>query len=110
MILYINQDGEVRDVGATTDATLTPVEVTAESGYFVGWSAAKICCHKVTVESGKVTGFTPCVDPKIIEHIDRLGAGHEVNASDVTDIQLAMVELHKMLLETKTALEEVGNA
>lgn len=87
MILYINKKGEVRDVNTTTDTSLTPVEVTEASGLFVGWSVAKICCHKVTAKEGRVTGYTPCVDPKIIEHIDRLAKQNGECDANIASLQ-----------------------
>lgn len=71
MILYVNENGEIKDVGTTSDTSLTPVEVT--DGTFDGWSVAKICCYKVQVNNGIVTMITPCVDSRLIEHINQLG-------------------------------------
>ena len=36
MIVYVNQNNEIKDVGATLDSTLTPLEIT--DGTFDGWS------------------------------------------------------------------------
>ena len=85
MIVYINEKNEIKDVNATTDTTLTEVEIPA--GVFENWSVAKICCHKLMLENGKYTGFTPYVDTKIIEHIERLGTGHENNAEQNAILQ-----------------------
>ena len=71
MILYVNDRKEVHDVNTTSDPTLTPLEVT--DGTFDGWSDAKICCYKVEAVNGEVTGYTPYVDSRLIEHIDQLG-------------------------------------
>ncbi len=72
MKIYLNEAGEIHDVGSnTTGEDLTEVEVT--DGTFDGWSKAKICCYKVTVSEGKVTMMTPYVDSRLIEHIDQLG-------------------------------------
>lgn len=72
MILYVNSRNEVKDVNTTTNTSLTPLEVSDENNPFTGWSVAKICCYKVTVKDGLITMFTPYVDLRIIEHIDRL--------------------------------------
>ncbi len=86
MIVYINSKNEIKDVDTTTDATLTPIEM-PEDNPFDNWSVAKICCHKLRLENGQYTGFTPYVDTKIIEHIERLGTGHENNAEQNAILQ-----------------------
>lgn len=71
MILFINEKNEIKDVNETSNPNLVPVEV--DNDIFLGWSFAKICCFKVKVENGIVTMFTPYVDSRIIEHIERQG-------------------------------------
>lgn len=71
MIVYVNENNEIKDVNTTADATLIPIEV--PECIFDGWSVAKICCHKLGLENGQYTGFTPYVDSRIIEHIERQG-------------------------------------
>lgn len=71
MVLFVNERNEVKDVNTTSDPTLIPLEVT--DGTFDGWSDAKICCYKVEAVNGEVTGYTPYVDSRLIEHIDQLG-------------------------------------
>lgn len=71
MIVYVNENGEIKDVNTTSDSSLIPVEVT--DGTFDGWSVAKICCYKVQVNNGVVTMMTPYVDSRLLEHIDMLG-------------------------------------
>lgn len=85
MKVFINENNEIKDVNTTTDTTLTEVEIPA--GVFENWSVAKICCHKLRLENGQYEGFTPYVDSRIIEHIDRLGAGHENNAEQNAILQ-----------------------
>ena len=69
MKIYCNEKGEIHST--TPDPTLTEIEVT--DGTFDGWSEAKICCYKVSVQDGNVTMMTPYVDSRLIEHIDQLG-------------------------------------
>lgn len=118
MILFINKKNEIKDVNTTTDASLMPVEV--EDGFFASWSVAKICCFKVILRNGKFAGFTPYVDSRLIEHIERLGKENEatnedvantqmglmetyeqteVNTSEITNTQLALMELYEMIAE-----------
>ena len=95
MILFINKKNEIKDVNATTDASLTPVEVSDTE--FQGWSVAKICCHKICLtEDGQYQGFTPYVDTKIIEHIERLGTENEHNAEQA----LLLTEQSEVLTAT----------
>lgn len=101
MILYINSENEIKDVNETSDENLTAIEISDESNPFAGWSVAKICCHKISLnEDGQYDGFTPYVDSRIIEHIERLGLGNEK-----TDAKTNMVsEETAMLSETLDVL------
>jgi hypothetical protein len=93
MIVFINEKNEIKDVNTTTDESLVAVEV--PEGTFDGWSVAKICCFKVILKDGAFVGFTPYVDTRIIEHIERLGSGHETNSTDIGDMALAILELYE---------------
>lgn len=76
MILYVNNKNEVKDVNYTSDKNLTSLEVNddiIDNNPFLTWSTAKICCYKVEVKDGAVTMYTPYVDSRIIEHIERQG-------------------------------------
>lgn len=75
MILYIDNEGCIKDVGTTSDTSLTPVEVT--DGTFEGWSIAKICCFKIHATNGQIDMITPVVDSRLLEHIDQLGKATE---------------------------------
>lgn len=99
MILYINKKNEIKDVNETSDENLTAVEVDDDT--FANWSIAKICCHKISLREGKYTGFTPYVDSRIIEHIERLGSGNEQNAVDIVDTQIALAEAYDQTVENE---------
>ena len=75
MKVYVNSNNEIKDVGNTEDLSLITVEV--PSLFFGGWSVAKICCYKLIISGGVVEGFTPYVDSRIIEHIDKLAKKSE---------------------------------
>ena len=107
MILYINNNGEIKDVDNTTDATLTPINVDDKKNPFKGWSVAKICCYKIEVKDGKIISRTPYVDSRIIEHIDSLGQGNETNASDILDTQIATAENYESILNTEDAITNI---
>ena len=85
MIVYINSENEIKDIGSTTNETFTMVEVPDEA--FAGWCEAKILCQKVIFTNGVYSGYEPAVDPRIIEHLDRLGTGHEDNAEQNAILQ-----------------------
>lgn len=89
MKIYVNDKNEIKDVGTTTDESLIEYVINDDiNNPFATWSIAKICCYKAVVENGIVTGFTPYVDSRLIEHIDRLG---KENAS--TQAQLDYVTM-----------------
>ena len=71
MKVYVNERNEIHEVNTCSDPSLIELEVT--DGTFDGWSEAKICCYKATVQDGNVTMLTPYVDSRLIEHIDQLG-------------------------------------
>lgn len=75
MILYVNENNEIKDVNSTSDKNLIPLEVNDNTmdNPFLSWSPAKICCHKVEVKDGVVTSYTPYIDSRIVEHIERQG-------------------------------------
>ena len=85
MIIFINGNGEIKDVGTNSlhDESLTEVEVDDKYSPFKTFSKAKICCYKVNVVDGIVMMMTPYVDSRLIDHIDQLGKYAETNASNV---------------------------
>ena len=85
MKVFINENNEIKDANTTSDNALTAIEVPA--GVFDNWPVAKICCHKLILENGQYAGYTPYVDSRIIEHIERLGTGHEDNAEQNAILQ-----------------------
>ena len=72
MVLYVNNDNEIKDVNTTSDDKLTSLVISDEDNPFANWSVAKICCYKVEVRDGIVIKLAPYVDTRIVEYIDRL--------------------------------------
>ena len=72
MKVYVDSESKIRDVGSTTDTTLTELTINNEGNPFEGWSKAKICCYMVTVVDGVVTMMTPYVDTRNFEMVDNL--------------------------------------
>lgn len=94
MILYVNNKNEVKDVNTTSDKSLSPLEVNdnQNDNPFLSWSTAKICCHKVTVDNGMVTSYTPYVDSRIVEHIERQGQ-ENINLQAQVDYLAMMTDI-----------------
>ena len=115
MIVYVNENGEIHDVGTTTDETLTPVEIIDdEENPFTGWSDAKICCYRVEVTDGHVTMMTPYVDTRLIDFIDKYGTLTVENTSDIADNREGIMETFEAtesnasdLADLRAAIEEV---
>lgn len=108
MILYVNSNNEIKDVDITNDEKLIPLEVNDdEFNPFKGWSVAKICCFRVEVTDGYVMMFTPYVDSRLIEHIDKLGKTDETAASDIVDTQIALTETFEKTEEADALITDI---
>lgn len=93
MLLFVNNNNEVKDVNFTKDSSLLPLEVFDDDyNPFKDWSVAKICCYRVEVQNGVVIMYTPYVDSRIIEHIDKLGKQGDSNSTDILDTQLGLAD------------------
>lgn len=95
MILYVNGRNEIKDVDSTTDELLIPLTVSDENNPFLSWSPAKICCYKVEVQNGTVTMYTPYVDSRIVEHIERQGQ-ENINLQAQVDYLAMMTDVEMM--------------
>ncbi len=73
MIVYVNENHDIKAVGTTTDESLIALEINDEDNPFKDWSTAKICCYKVTVKDGIVAMFTPYRSSSTLDYIDDLG-------------------------------------
>ena len=92
MKVFINEKGEIKDVGFSKNESLTEVTIDDEHNPFKDWCAEKICCYKVIVTNGVVTSMTPYIDTRIIEHLDRLD-------TSIANLETALIELTTMVLE-----------
>ena len=104
MRIYVNSKNEIKDVGSTTDTTLTALIINDDGNPFADWPAALICCYRVQVEDGRVVMYTPRVDTRIIEHIAKLGKADGVLSSSVTDAELAIAETYEQGAATADAV------
>ena len=73
MKVYVDSESKIRDVGSTTDTTLTELTINDDGNPFKGWSKAKICCYMVNVENGIVTMMTPYIDSRSLDMVDTIG-------------------------------------
>lgn len=118
MIVYVNENGEIHDVGTTTDETLTPVEIIDdEENPFHGWSDARICCYRVQVVEGRVVMMTPYVNSILIDIVDRFGTADAHTVEDIiaaeqeiTEQDLSMMEAEQEITDLDLRLMEIENA
>lgn len=97
MYVSVNSKNEIKEVGITTNPELTSLFIKdTDDNPFKDWSESKICCYKVNVVDGYVSMLTPYVDSRLIEHFDRLGENAEQTDGQVTDLQMAMVDVYEI--------------
>lgn len=95
MIVYVNANNEIKAVNTSSDASLTALTINDDANPFNGWSTAKICCYKVTVQDGFVTMMTPYIDSRFLDNFDQLGLSTEVNTKDISDTQMGLAETYE---------------
>ena len=109
MIVYVNERGEIHDVGTTDNPELTAVEIM--DGTFDGWSDAKICCYRIETDGeGHVTMLTPYVDSRLIDFIDRYGTITVENQSDITDNREGLIETYEATETNSSDISDLRNA
>lgn len=73
MIIFINENNEIKDVDTTSKENLTALVLTDDNNPFKGWSKAKICCYAVQLDrDGNIGGYYPYIDTEIISVLDGL--------------------------------------
>ena len=78
MKVFVDSENRIRDVGTTSDLTLTELDINDEDNPFEGWSQAKICSYKVNVTEGVVTMFTPYRMSSDLDYIDEIGMACDI--------------------------------
>lgn len=113
MILFVNEKGEIKDIDATEDKSLTALEITGNNP-FEGWSDARIRCYRVEVRDGEVVMMTPYVSSTLLDHIDYLGRSTHAVSESVTNTQMALTETFEQaekngdqLIDAEIAIAEV---
>jgi len=85
MIIYVNNRGEIKDVGSTKQLGLTAIIIPEEENPFEGWSVARILCYRVFRDrDGNIGGYTPYIDSRIVEQLDKMGVVTEENTEGVS--------------------------
>ncbi len=107
MKIYVNSKNEIKDVNTTNDNHLIEYEINDNTNPFINWSVAKICCYRVTIVDGMVTSYTPYVDSKLIEHIEKLGRADESTATDILDTQVALTETFEKALSAEATITDI---
>ena len=114
MIIFTNSNNEIKDVNSTNDVSLTGYVIDDSDNPFEGWSIAKICCYKATVNDGIVTMMTPYVDSRLLEHIDQLGKQTEAITPYTDSVKsyigddFAMFEVSKKGIINISCITETG--
>lgn len=114
MKVYVDSENRIHDVGSTTDTSLMELVINDNDNPFATWSTAKICCYKVSVLDGIVTGFTPYISSSLLEIVDRLGKILDKNDSGLDEIVSGLMETCETTLEhdsqiadCRLAIEEI---
>lgn len=112
MYISVNSQNEIKEVGISTDTSLTSLYVDEknENFPFKGWSEVKICCYKVEVKDGIVTMLTPYIDSRLIDNFDQLGKASETNANDISDNREGIMETFESTMNNEMELEDCRTA
>ena len=90
MIVFVDNENRIKAVNTTSDSSLTALEINDDTNPFNGWSTAKICCYKVTVQDGFVTMMTPYVPSSELGYIDIIGRQLDKNAANIDYMAMEM--------------------
>ena len=107
MKLYIDSNNVIMDVRTTDDASLIEVEIKDED--IKGWSDAKLMCHAVYHDGGKVTGIYPVISTKLIKRIDKLGLKNQMQDSDINENSEAVCDIADLGQENADAITDMAD-
>lgn len=112
MYLILNDNNEIKGVGVTTNPAYHSeyVDENAEMYPFKDKSVAFMCCYRVSITDGIINSLTPYIDSRLIEHLDQLGKGEELNTEDITDTQLALAETYEEVGDNTSDIDICMNA
>ena len=111
MIIYVNNRGEIKDVGSTKQLGLTAIIVPEEENPFEGWSVARILCYKILLDrDGNIGGYTPYIDSRIVEQLDKMGVATEGNTEDITANRDGLIETYDNTMSNSSDITECREA
>ncbi|MCQ2771468.1 MAG: hypothetical protein MJ236_06715 [Clostridia bacterium] len=110
MYVSVNKKNEIKEVGVSTNPSLTSLYIDDEENPFEGWSEAKICCYKVHIKDGIVMMMTPYVDSRLLEHFDQIGIATEINAENIDGNSDAILETYETGIETAETVAALEDA
>ena len=77
MVVYVNGRNEIKDVGTTTNESLTPIDLDGISHPFDDMSVDEICCYKVRINERGNAVVQPYIAKDLRDRIGRLGKENE---------------------------------
>lgn len=108
MIVFVDNENRIKAVNTTHDHSLTPLEINDNNNPFNGWSTAKICCYKVTVQDGFVTMMTPYVPSSNLEGFDNTGKQVDANTEGVSENDTAVCDVAEMADVNSQAIDDLA--
>lgn len=74
MNVFIDNEGNVIDIGMTKDKSLTKVVIDKDNDdRFKDWSDLRFLCYKLNVQNGKIIGYTPIVPYSTVTKLETVG-------------------------------------
>lgn len=113
MYVSVNEKGEIKEVGVTSDLNLTSIFVdeTIPTCPFRNWSKAKICCYKVRVDdNGNILSLTPYIDTRMVEQLDRLSVTDEENEEMINANTDGILEVYESTDELSSKSNDLEDA
>lgn len=113
MYVSVNEKGEIKEVGVTSDLNLTSIFVdeTIPTCPFREWSNAKICCYKVRVDDkGNILSLSPYIDTRMVEQLDRLGKTDEENEEMINANTDGILEVYESTDELSNKSNDLEDA
>ena len=95
MKVFIDDENRIKAIGSTDDESLIPVKIEDDNFFIQGHSEAFICCFRVTLTDGVVTGMSAYRDSRDLDFIDDIGKENESlqDKALAADILLGKVEV-----------------
>lgn len=111
MIIFINEKNQIKDIGSTNKDNLTAIVIPKEDNPFEGWSNAKICCYAVQLTNdGKVIGYYPYIDTRLIPKIEDMGYVDDENTQQIIETQEGLMETYETADINSSDIEDLRSA